>query len=58
MTYEALKLALDALQQGFPNIAEAFIKEGIAYEEKRQQDLEEEIERQLNNTMNGANGCK
>lgn len=51
MTYETLKLALDALEQGFPNIAEAFIKEGIAYEEKRQQELEEEIERMVENNM-------
>jgi hypothetical protein len=58
MTYETLKLALDAINAGFPNIAAEFLKEGIAHEEKRQQDLEEEIERQLNNTMNGVNGCK
>jgi len=51
MTYETLKLALNALEQGFPNIAEAFLKEGIAYEEKRQQDLEEEIERMVHNNM-------
>jgi hypothetical protein len=54
MTYEAMKLALDALNAGFPNVAAEFLKEGIAYEEKRQQDLEQEIERQVNNTMNGA----